>query len=75
MNEFYFVTKGGKYERATILGFRLDGNKWHKFWEVPRTGEPFITADGQTMHLAKGYRLRTPFRLVRGEKPGPDVRS
>lgn len=58
MNEFYFVTDN-KEGRPTIYGFRFDDNKWHKFMDVPRTGEPFITADGHTMHLAKGYRERT----------------
>lgn len=58
MKEFYFVTDNEE-ERPTIFGFRFVDNKWHKFMEVPRTGEPFITADGQTMHLAKGYRERT----------------
>ena len=61
MNEFYFVTDRGDYERPTIIGFRLEDNQWHKFIEMPRTGEPFISSDGQTMHLAKGYRERTPF--------------
>ncbi|MEP1420988.1 MAG: hypothetical protein ABJK59_04370, partial [Erythrobacter sp.] len=66
MNEFYYVTNSGKHERPkisefkpTIIGYRLDDNRWHKFVEMPRTGEPFITADGQTMHLAKGRRERT----------------
>lgn len=68
MNEFYFVTDGEnfnfptdneKYERPTIFGFRFEDNRWRKFIEMPRTGEPFITSDGQTMHLAKGYRERT----------------
>lgn len=68
MNEFYFVTDGEgfnfptdseKYERPTIFGFRYDGERWRKFFEAPRTGEPFISVDGQTMHLAKGYRTRT----------------
>lgn len=67
MNEFYFVTDGEgfkfltdkeKYERPTIFGFRLEGKRWHKFIELPRTGEPFISADGQIMYLAKGYRER-----------------
>lgn len=59
MKEFYFTTDRGSYTRPTIVGFRFDDNRWHKFMELPRTGEPFITADGQTMYLAKGYRERT----------------
>jgi hypothetical protein len=59
MDEFYFVTKRNGREQPMIIGFRFEDNVWKKFTEFPRTGEPFITADGQTMHLAKGYRERT----------------
>ena len=66
MNEFYYVTHKDKSERPktselkpTIFGFRFEDNVWNKFIEMPRTGEPFITADGQTMHLAKSFRERT----------------
>ncbi len=58
MEEFYFVTSEG-YARPNIVGFRYQDGQWQKFSEFVRTGEPFITADGQTMHLAKGYRTRT----------------
>lgn len=59
MKEFYFVTDCGKDNRSTILGFRYEDDTWQQFWQEPRTGEPFITEDGYTMHLAKGYRVRT----------------
>ncbi len=66
MNEFYYVTHNDKSERPktselkpTIFGFRYEDNVWNKFIEMPRTGEPFITADGQIMHLATGFRERT----------------
>ncbi|WP_262696316.1 TolB-like translocation protein [Kordiimonas aquimaris] len=70
MEEFYFVTDNEE-GRATIYGFRLDDNKWHKFTEMPRTGEPFITADGQTMHLAKGHRHRTASGWSEVQSKGP----
>lgn len=57
MQEFYYVTAEG-FERPHILGFRMEDGVWQKFTEFRRTGEPFITSDGQTMHLAKGYRTR-----------------
>jgi hypothetical protein len=60
MQEFYFVTRDEARPRPTIIGFTYQDNRWHKFFEAPRTGEPFITSDGQRMHLAKGYRDRTP---------------
>ena len=68
MREFYFVTKGEgfnfptdheKYDQPTIFGFRFENNHWRKFTEFPRTGEPFIATDDQTMYLAKGYRERS----------------
>lgn len=71
MNEFYFVTDRGNYERPTILGFRYDGSQWHRFIEMPRTGEPFISADGQIMHLAKGYRERTALGWSEVRSLGP----
>jgi hypothetical protein len=57
MEEFYYVTQEG-FERPHIVGFRMTDGEWQKFTEFRRTGEPFITSDGQTMHLAKGYRVR-----------------
>ena len=71
MKEFYFVTDRGHYERPTIIGFRFKENRWRKFVEMPRTGEPFITADGLTMHLAKGYRTRTPSGWSEVKSLGP----
>lgn len=59
MKEFYFVTDSEKTGRPTIFGFEFKDNRWHKFFEVPRTGEPFITSDGTRMYLAEGYRDRT----------------
>lgn len=71
MEEFYFVTNRNGRERPMIIGFRMEDNRWHKFMEVPRTGEPFITPDGQTMHLAKGYRTRTSNGWSEVESLGP----
>lgn len=78
MKEFYYVTSGSEQERPkiselkpTIFGYRFENNQWRKFLEMPRTGEPFITADGQTMHLAKGYRTRTDEGWSEVEGLGP----
>jgi len=78
MNEFYYVTNRSELERPkvsefkpTIFGFRFDNNRWHRFTEMPRTGEPFITADGQTMHLAKGRRVRAASGWSEVESLGP----
>ena len=58
-NEFYFTTKGGKYKRPTIIGFRQENNLWTKYLEFPRSGEIVFSPDGQRMHMAKGYKDRT----------------
>jgi len=78
MNEFYYVASSGEQQRPkiselkpTIFGYRFENNQWRKFLEMPRTGEPFITADGQTMHLAKGYRTRTNSGWSEVESLGP----
>ncbi len=60
MKEFYFTTNGGEYEKATIVGLNYENNQWQKFIEFTRTGEIFISADGNRMYMAKGYRDRTP---------------
>ncbi len=72
MEEFYFVTGEG-YERPHIVGFRYQDGQWQKFSEFVRTGEPFITPDGQTMHLAKGYRTRTADGWSEKKSLGPMI--
>lgn len=59
MQEFYFVTNDEETGRPRIIGFRQVDDRWRRFSEFPRTGEPSFTADGRIMHLAKGYRERT----------------
>lgn len=59
MKEFYFTTDEG-YEKNTVVGLKYENNQWEKFIEFARTGEVVISADGNRMHMAKGYRERTP---------------
>jgi hypothetical protein len=59
MQEFYYTSFNEETGRPIITGFRYEEDMWHKFTELPRTGEPFITSNGQTMHLADEYRERT----------------
>lgn len=58
MNEFYFTTKGGKYTRPTVIGFRQDNNVWKKYIEFTRDGEVAFSPDGNRMHMAEGYKDR-----------------
>ena len=58
MKEFYFTTKGGKYTRRTVIGFRQENDIWTKYLEFPRRGEIVFSPDGKRMHMAEGYKDR-----------------
>jgi len=58
MKEFYFTTKGGKYTRPTVFGFRQESNVWKQYLVFKRTGEVTFSPDGRRMHMAKGYKDR-----------------
>ena len=58
MKEFYFTTKGGKYIRPTVIGFRQQNNIWKKYIEFTRDGEVVLSPDGKRMHMAEGYKDR-----------------
>ena len=58
MKEFYFTTKGGKYTRPTVIGFRQQNNVWQKYIEFTRDGEVVLSPDGKRMHMAEGYKDR-----------------
>jgi hypothetical protein len=58
MKEFYYTTKGGKYTRRTVIGFRQENNIWTKYLEFPRNGEIAFSPDGKRMHMAEGYKDR-----------------
>ena len=58
MREFYFTTRGGKYTVPTVIGFRQEDNRWHKYLEFPRDGEVTFSPDGKRMHMAEGYKER-----------------
>lgn len=59
MKEFYFTVFGDGNPRSKIIGFRQQGDFWHKYIELTRRGEVTFSPDGQRMHMAKGYRDRT----------------
>ena len=58
MNEFYFTTKDAEEARGYIIGFRRVDDVWQKYIQLPRRGEIVFSADGNRMHMAKGYRDR-----------------
>ncbi len=58
MNEFYFV-RYDKEDKPTMIVYQFEDNQWQKSITGPRVGEPFISPDGQTMHLGRSYMERT----------------
>ena len=58
MNEFYFTTRDAEDARGYIIGFRQIDGVWRKHIQLPRRGEIVFSADGNRMHMGKGYRDR-----------------
>lgn len=58
MKEFYYTTRGGKYARPTVFGFRQQNNVWKKYIEFTRDGELGFSPDGSRLYMAEGYKDR-----------------
>ena len=58
MQEFYFTTRGGKFDKPTVIGFRQENTVWKQYIEFPRHGEVAFSPDGKRMHMADGYKER-----------------
>lgn len=59
LKEFYFRRRGGAYKSNALVVVKFEDNKWKESLVAEKAGEPFITADGNTMLLGKKYRERT----------------
>jgi len=59
LKEFYFLSRGGKYQESTFVVFRQEDDRWHETVVSPRVGQPTFSPDGKTMHLGKRYMERT----------------
>ncbi len=57
MKEFYFVRYDEK-DQPSMFKLYAQNDKWYKVTVGPRVGEPFISPDGNTMHLGKRYMER-----------------
>ncbi len=57
MKEFYFV-RYDKNDQASMIMLKSQNNQWHKSIAGPRVGEPFISPDGNIMHLGNRYMER-----------------
>lgn len=58
MKELY-VLKDDADEKTFFLTYQNKNNQWRKSVISRRVGQPFISPDGQTMHLGKRYKTRT----------------
>lgn len=58
MKEFYYTTRGGQYDRPTVIGYRQQNNIWKKYIGFTREGEIVFSPDGRRMHMADGYKDR-----------------
>jgi len=58
MKEFYFV-RYDEDDKPSMIVLKSQNNQWHKSIVGPRVGEPFISPDGNTMHLGRRYMERT----------------
>lgn len=58
MKEFYFV-RYDEEDKPFMIVYKYQNDRWVKSVNGPRVGEPFISPDGNTMHLGRRYMKRT----------------
>lgn len=59
LKEFYFRRRGGQYERNTLVVIKEQDGQWIESLVPPLAGEPFVSTDGESLHLGRKYRDRT----------------
>ena len=59
MTEFYFTRQDTATKQWALLSYKLDNGNWRQAMSVPRVGRPFISPNGELMHLGKKYQKRT----------------
>lgn len=59
MNEFYFLRQVGETNtEQEFVVYKNENNTWKETVISSRRGQPFISPDGQTMHLGKRFKER-----------------
>ncbi|HAA22571.1 MAG TPA: hypothetical protein DCP28_28820, partial [Cytophagales bacterium] len=58
MNEYYFV-RYDEEDKPSMMVYTHQEGRWQSSVVGPRLGEPFITPDGQTLHVGRRYMERT----------------
>jgi hypothetical protein len=71
LKEFYFSRKHNENGKWWSVAFISENNQWGKPVVVPREGTPFISPDGQVMHLGGKYRKRTDIGWSEKKSLGP----
>lgn len=59
LKEFYYRRRGGEYKKNTLVVIQYKDNQWIESNLPPRAGQPFISPDGNILHLGNMYRERT----------------
>ncbi len=62
MDEFYYLREVGEApddKKMEFVLFKNVNNTWEQTVISPRVGQPYISPDGNTMHLGKRFKLRT----------------
>lgn len=58
MQAFYFVRGNDQNKQQMLVVMQYKNNRWVESVVSPRVGEPFISPDGNTMHLGNKYMKR-----------------
>ncbi|MBO3697258.1 PD40 domain-containing protein [Roseivirga sp. E12] len=59
MKTFYFTRMDIKTKKWSLMIFKYENDQWQESVFGPRVGRPFLSPDGQTMHLGGKYMERT----------------
>lgn len=59
MRSFYFIKDNGPNTKMEFVVFEYKNKLWQKRLVSRRVGQPFISPDGNTMHLGRRYKQRT----------------
>ena len=58
MKEFYFLRQAEEDKKQEFVVYKNEGGQWQETIISARKGQPFVSPDGNTMHLGKRYMER-----------------
>ncbi|WP_223107371.1 hypothetical protein [Marixanthomonas sp. SCSIO 43207] len=58
MKEFYFLRKNERIKEQEFVVFKNEGGKWNETVISNRQGQPFVSPNGQTLHLGGRFKER-----------------